>query len=168
MPSRSLPCNNPDKDCIYIKMLKRFNGKEKMASFFTLHFFPFSLASTATYSLGTEQLFTGRHASGDGSLGGPWVPHLFHWDSWVGVSPVWAVGQPHACNLCVHSVVMVTQLGLVHGDWTVALKHADGSCYRKLCCKRGFYGQSQYEAHTGASALLLWTNGYRLCHRHGR
>lgn len=119
-----------------------------MAVFFTLHFLPFSMAGTATYSLSTQQSFTGRHASGDHSLGGPCMSHLFPWDSWVGVSPVWAVGQPHACNLCVRSVVMVTQLRLVHGDWTVALKRADDSCHRKLCFKRGFYGQSQYGAHT--------------------
>lgn len=45
-----------------------------MASFFTLHFLPFSMASTATYSLGTQQSFTGRRASGDGSLGGSRCP----------------------------------------------------------------------------------------------
>lgn len=117
-----------------------------MASFFTLLFLPFSMASTATYSLITQQSFPGRHASADGSLGGPCVPHLFPWDSWVGVSPVQAAGQPHACNLCVCSVVMVTQLGLVHGDRTVALKRPPGSCHRKLCCRRSFYGQGQQGA----------------------
>lgn len=117
------------------------------------------MANTATSSLSTQKPFPGRSASEDSFLGGPWVLHLFPWDCWVGVPPVWAVGQPHACNLCVHSVAMVTQQRLVHGGWTGALKHAGGSSHRKLCCTRGFYGQSQYGAQKGVSTLLLWTNG---------
>lgn len=36
------------------------------------------------------------------------MPLISPWHCWAGVSPAWAVGQPHGCALCVRSVVMVT------------------------------------------------------------
>lgn len=47
------------------------------------------------------------------------------------------------CTLCRHG-----HLGLAQGGRATASNHPDGSCHRKLCCKRGFYGQSQYRVCT--------------------
>lgn len=71
----------------------------KKMGIFSPRFLPFSIHWAPSW------LSRGCGAGPKGSTG---VAHISPWHCWAGMSPAWDVGQPHGCDLCVRSVVMVT------------------------------------------------------------
>lgn len=123
-----------------IKCLRRFNGKRKkwVASLLISFLFPSTEHPAGFHGQTRLWGWTRRW-----HRGAPRLPlALLGWSvPSLGRGPAPRL-QP-VCTLCRHG-----HLGLAWGGRATALNCPHGSCHRKLCCRRGFYGQSQSRART--------------------